>query len=325
MTWWTAAAALTPIAAWDALNYDQSGLLDRVGTNKLLMNNPGEIGSIDFRNIGGKGVVNYLQNTIVLPAQYTLLVFLKRSQKVVFFSRSNITASAIWHEDNGNFYFRNDASAVTAVPGLVTYRTPQCFALVRGASAVSFYMGGAPLSTTIPLAHCPDQLGRVTGWRDGDPSYSLLAGAEFYGAAVWAGAATHANVQALEAALRAHLVAPPVGRFAAPLGFGWVSNNPLAQLPGANPAASQSLSASRRDVYMGGSGRVAGTVSIENVPGARQVRLFNKRSGLLVSEVWSSPTGQYEFNGVDADQEYFVVAHDHLRVYNAVVQDMLAP
>lgn len=80
-----------------------------------------------------------------------------------------------------------------------------------------------------------------------------------------------------------------------------------------------------KNVLQGGSGRVAGVVTIENIPGARQVRLFNKRSGLLVSEVWSTPTGQYEFNNVDAQQEYFVVAHDHLRVYNAVVQDMLAP
>ena len=85
------------------------------------------------------------------------------------------------------------------------------------------------------------------------------------------------------------------------------------------------LAKGSKNVLQGGSGRVAGTVTIENVPGARQVRLFNKRSGLLVSEVWSSPTGQYAFDGVDADQEYFVVTHDHLRVYNAVVQDMLAP
>lgn len=85
------------------------------------------------------------------------------------------------------------------------------------------------------------------------------------------------------------------------------------------------LATSAKNIYQGGSGRVAGVVTIENVPGRRQVRLFNKKTALLVAEMWSSITGQYAFDGVDADQEYFVLAHDHLRVYNAVVQDMLAP
>ena len=80
-----------------------------------------------------------------------------------------------------------------------------------------------------------------------------------------------------------------------------------------------------KNIYQGGSGSVEGIVTIENIPGARQVRLFDKRTGLVVGETWSSPTGHYEFNNIDPTREYFVVAHDHLRVYNAVVQDMLTP
>lgn len=113
--------------------------------------------------------------------------------------------------------------------------------------------------------------------------------------------------------------------FSAPLSPTTSVNNPLALLPGPHPRVSQPLKASWKNIYQGGAGTVQGTVTIENIPGARQVRLFDKRSGLLIAETWSTPTGHYEFNNVAADREYFAVAHDHLRVYNAVVQDMLTP
>ncbi len=116
-----------------------------------------------------------------------------------------------------------------------------------------------------------------------------------------------------------------IGTFSAPLGLGYSVNNPLALLPGPHPRVSQPLKASWKNIYQGGAGTIQGTVTIENIPGARQVRLFDKRSGWVVAETWSSPTGHYEFNNVATDREYFVVAHDHLRVYNAVVQDMLTP
>jgi hypothetical protein len=80
-----------------------------------------------------------------------------------------------------------------------------------------------------------------------------------------------------------------------------------------------------KNIYQGGSGTIQGTVTIENIPGARQVRLFDKRTGLVIGETWSTVTGHYEFNNINPTREYFVVAHDHLRVYNAVVQDMLTP
>ena len=80
-----------------------------------------------------------------------------------------------------------------------------------------------------------------------------------------------------------------------------------------------------KNIYQGGAGTIQGTVTIENIPGARQVRLFDKRTGLVIGETWSSVTGHYEFNNIDPTREYFVVAHDHHRVYNAVVQDMLTP
>ena len=74
-----------------------------------------------------------------------------------------------------------------------------------------------------------------------------------------------------------------------------------------------------------GSGTISGTVTIENIPGSRRVRLYRKHDGMLIRETWSAANGAYSFTNIDPAWEYFVVAHDHLRVYNGVIQDMLVP
>lgn len=74
-----------------------------------------------------------------------------------------------------------------------------------------------------------------------------------------------------------------------------------------------------------GSGTISGIVTIENIPGSRKVRLYRKHDGMLLRETWSAPNGAYSFPRIDPNWEYFVVAHDHLRVYNGVIQDMLTP
>lgn len=74
-----------------------------------------------------------------------------------------------------------------------------------------------------------------------------------------------------------------------------------------------------------GSGTISGIVTIENIPGSRKVRLYRKQDGMLIRETWSAANGAYSFTNIDPAWEYFVVAHDHLRVYNGVIQDMLTP
>lgn len=79
------------------------------------------------------------------------------------------------------------------------------------------------------------------------------------------------------------------------------------------------------EVQTTGTGRIAGVVTIENIPGARKVRLYRKQDGLLIRQTWSATNGAYSFENLDPNWEYFVVAHDHLRVHNAVVSDMIDP
>jgi hypothetical protein len=81
----------------------------------------------------------------------------------------------------------------------------------------------------------------------------------------------------------------------------------------------------RLDIVDGGTGTISGVVTIENIPGSRKVRLYRKHDGRLMRETWSAVNGAYSFSNIDPSLEYFVVAHDHLRVYNGVIQDMLTP
>lgn len=79
------------------------------------------------------------------------------------------------------------------------------------------------------------------------------------------------------------------------------------------------------EVQTSGLGRIAGIVTIENIPGSRKVRLYRKHDGMLMRETWSAANGAYSFENLDPNWEYFVVSHDHLRVHNAVVSDMIDP
>lgn len=104
----------------------------------------------------------------------------------------------------------------------------------------------------------------------------------------------------------------------------------LQNIAGAPPAilTRQALPALvARDMAHAGACRVAGTVTVAGTPDSpvhRRVRLYDRRTALLVREVFSdSVTGAYEFRQIAAGR-YFVVAHDHTDFFNAVIADDLA-
>lgn len=317
------------MAAWDATTFDGTGLLDRVGSNLLQWPNP-NAASFNTRSIKGKGSVVYLQNTISLPTQYTLLLFLRPTARTVFFSRSNTDQSAVWLEDNGSYYSRNDANVVTEiVNGPPPDGSQKSVVLVRGASTVSYFVNGAVLSASIPLLNCPDFLGRFAGWRDGAPGYSLAPDADFYAAGVWSGAATQSDVQALETALRLALVGLPATTLILPSALGRLIGAPPEALVAGPPAAyNRGLTLGWRNAYQGGNGRVLGTVKMAgtpNTPLSRKVRLIDETTGLLVREMWSTPAGDYAFLNVDTLHKYTVVAYDHTHDKRAVIADNITP
>jgi hypothetical protein len=84
--------------------------------------------------------------------------------------------------------------------------------------------------------------------------------------------------------------------------------------------------ATRYDRYFGGHGTVAGTVTVKgspNTPVSRRVRLYEKRSGMMIRETWSDASGVYAFRYLSMDYTYYVTAFDHTNVNEAVAADNL--
>ena len=77
-------------------------------------------------------------------------------------------------------------------------------------------------------------------------------------------------------------------------------------------------------------GEISGTVAIAGPPDKpvrRRVRLYDLLSGALLAETWSEAlSGAYRFDRLRRrDARYFVLAHDHTGIHNAVVKDALVP
>jgi len=77
-------------------------------------------------------------------------------------------------------------------------------------------------------------------------------------------------------------------------------------------------------------GRIRGTVLRQNdqanTPVRRRVRLYRWRDGLLVGQQWSdAATGAYDFQWVEINQVYTVIADDYTGNWRAVIADQLQP
>lgn len=69
---------------------------------------------------------------------------------------------------------------------------------------------------------------------------------------------------------------------------------------------------------------IKGQVKQTNIPIPCRVRLFERMSGRLISEVMTDPNGNYVFNHLTANK-FFIVAHHPLNTYNAVIADLVVP
>lgn len=331
MSWWNAVPALTPVVAFDCLHMESQYIMtDLSGGGKHLntTNQPSGAAASSPTDtayaMAGNGN-NATHARVTTPSQGLLCAYVHNvNPRIMCFSDyggPNGSPHALLIErDNPAPYgqLRNSAGSVNFPDDALV----KFVALRFNGTVWQFYYNGNWLggerTADFAAAILPSSVG--SGWPS---SWGWNAGVSCIG--MFSGACTLADIQLIESTARAEFEGPDVSSYSAPLDPNRSINNPLALLPGQHPKVSAPLKAGWKNIYQGGSGTIQGTVTIENIPGARQVRLFDKRSGLLIAETWSTPTGHYEFNNVDAGKEYFVVAHDHLRVYNAVVQDMLTP
>lgn len=69
---------------------------------------------------------------------------------------------------------------------------------------------------------------------------------------------------------------------------------------------------------------IKGTVTEINLPIPCRVRLFEKLSGRMVSDVVTDNSGNYEFTNL-VPVQFFLVAHHPTSQLNAVIQDNVVP
>lgn len=69
---------------------------------------------------------------------------------------------------------------------------------------------------------------------------------------------------------------------------------------------------------------IKGQVKEMNIPFPCRLRLFERISGRLISEVMTDQSGNYIFNHLNANK-FFIVAHHPLNQYNAVIADLVVP
>ena len=69
---------------------------------------------------------------------------------------------------------------------------------------------------------------------------------------------------------------------------------------------------------------IKGTTKKLGVPVSCVVRVYNRRTGFMLSRTISKATGAYVLLGSNTDQSY-VIALDPENSYNAVIADMVVP
>lgn len=70
-------------------------------------------------------------------------------------------------------------------------------------------------------------------------------------------------------------------------------------------------------------GVIADKVLINGVPTERKVAIYRRSTNELVDTTWSDISGNYRFDSLRPNTEYYVLSLDHERSYNAVIQDMI--
>lgn len=70
---------------------------------------------------------------------------------------------------------------------------------------------------------------------------------------------------------------------------------------------------------------IKGQVNEKGVPLPCHVRLYEKNSGVLFSQVLTDSEGNYSFSNLNNDEPFFIVVHHPKAEYNAVIQDNIYP
>lgn len=81
--------------------------------------------------------------------------------------------------------------------------------------------------------------------------------------------------------------------------------------------------------YFGGLGYIAGElpglVTVNSVPGAREIEVRHRRSRIVIAVIFSAPDGTYRIDRIDPLQEFDLIGRDWSNTYNDVVVSRVKP
>lgn len=323
MAWWTQ-AGLTTTIAHDARNGGGDRILNRAAANNPLLLNGAAITEDVFGGfwcVEGKPTTELKYNAQVTRPSAGACVALLRPWAYLALQFNTVDGRYLGRYDQTtNQWSMMDGNVV---PGPAARGAWQCVAVQWSSSQYRFYGNGAWLD--IARTHSSGAYLPAAFWGPCYPGYYFNSSIAALG--VWSGSVTLALLQNIERMMRSELAAtdPAAGR-ALSASLPRFSYGPQGSGPGGYAARALDTGSwviGVKRIYFNGRATIKGVVTVENVPAARLVRLYLRHSGLLMAETWSAANGEYEFNNVDGAYEYFVVAHDHTRTFNAVVQDML--
>ena len=334
MSWWTADPALTPLRVFDATAYSGLNLTDRSGNGQMLgvpsntLNAAGSAAGGFYRAVIGTpvggGLVAY-STPVATPTNGCFMAMVRVNTgdptRGAILNRNASGGALITYnyDGSGKGNFATVAGAGRTVSGGGTPLAPAWN--VVGVSWTPTHVQdffnntffGAPTATVVSGTWAAMAVA---------PANTLPCDMAAHG--FWSGVTTLAGMSAIANAMRAELTAADPGNIAV-INTAPVVNLGTPPTPGVLAGAN-----STGHIRIDGTGKgvITGTTAIVGTPAtkvATKVRLFDKRSAVLVAEVWSNAAGDYTFANLDPTRAYFVVGHDHTDTYNADVADNIFP
>ncbi len=327
MAWWDSVASLTPVAVWDALHFSGGQLQDQVGSNALTVKGDTAV-PYPLYGLSGQEKPWPLATPMALSGTFVLMGFVMHvSRGLVFYKTIGDSSSYFLDQESNGLIYQYANGTGSQVGTGPAWGTQKFMALVVSTSDARVFINNDWAGAAFTRAWVPDSVGGIGYYADGN-EYNLGGSERFYAAGLWTGAASLADLRALESACRAALVGPPVGVQAAGLNrLHSPSSDQWNQLV-IYPHQYRSVADARRNIHFGGGGQITGTVKEKGQPDqplVRQVLLYSENANTLVATTWSDATGHYRFEHLDPAQKYSVVSYDHLHMYRAVIADNLHP
>lgn len=339
--WWEAAASLSPVHAWDGVDYLSGDVPDKVGGNNLGGNgNRARAIRSGLFGISGLNNTPFGLSSGISPAANCVFLFFAyysldaHSGTGVLGFCQNDSNYLMQHTSNNGVYGKNQlvincnrsAAALSTVMATSPDAAARFVAVVVNSGKPRAYVDGGWAGAELAASYLPSSFGLI-----GAPAglaHSLNSDESMIAAGYWTGSPSLLDLQGLETACRAAVVAPPFnfGIFGdthlnAPLHPFW--NRPqtgydfYARCVGSQP------------VIPPGTAFVKGTVFKKgepNAPVSRRVRCYDEATGVLLGEGWSdADTGFYRFDSLNPAREVFVCSFDNEDHYRAVIADKLLP